>query len=236
MSQEVVELTNEITEGIMDYVTPAVDKAMDMGKKYGSYVTGKAKDLYRNLPISDAQRSILFPEIEHFKDDPAGRNTLAFQSLLNLGSDAIERGAGLGALSGAGGGAALGAALASGGVPRAVDRFITGFRQGRGGVASRIGSGAFRAGRSLVGSGVRAVGGGVGGGIAGGIAGARGGRETGAKIAGAAALGVPAALAGPFAGLGGSLLGAAGAGDIAAAVTKAQKKLAAGGGDGTIFA
>jgi len=36
--------------------------------------------------------------------------------------------------------------------------------------------------------------------------------------------------------LGGSLLGAAGAGDIAAAVTKAQKKLAAGGGDGTIFA
>ena len=220
----------------MDYVVPAVDKTMDMGKKYGSYVTGKAQDLYRNLPISDAQRNILFPEIEHFKDDPAGRNTLAFQSLFNLGSDAIARGAGLGALSGGAGGGALGAALASGGIPRTLDRFITGFRQGRGGLASRIGSGAFRAGRSLVGSGARAVGGGAGGAVAGGLAGFRGGRETGAKIAGAAALGVPAALAGPFVGLGGSLLGAAGGSDIASAVTKAQKKMAAGGGDGVIFA
>jgi hypothetical protein len=216
MSQEILEKTNEISESIVDYV-----------KDFGRQV----KSTYRSLP--QAQKDIFFPEVEGLKKTPGALSRILYTAGVDLGQQAIQRGAGIGAALGAGGGAALGAGIASGGVPRALLGALGGFRAAKkGGIPGKIGNAAFMLGRTLVGSAARAgIGAGLGG-VGGGIAGFRGGRETGAKIAGAAALGTPAALAGPFAAGVGALAGGALSSDIASAVERARKQLAAGGRSG----
>ena len=216
MSQEILEKTNEISESIVDYV-----------KDFGRQV----KSTYRSLP--QAQKDIFFPEVEGLKKTPGALSRILYTAGVDLGQQAIQRGAGIGAALGAGGGAALGAGIASGGVPRALYGGLLGFRAAKkGGIPGKIGNAAFMLGRTLVGSAARAgIGAGLGG-VGGGIAGFRGGRETGAKIAGAAALGTPAALAGPFAAGAGALAGGALSSDIASAVERARKQLAAGGRSG----
>jgi len=210
MSQEIVEKTNEISEGIVDYMTSAgelakstkrfLDRSYEMDKR--GYLTGPSAK-----PIQ-------------------------YGALVDLGTQAQLRGAGMGFRGGAAGGAALGGSIASGGIPVAIDRAIRGFKGGKGAIGkiagALIGGLVAPLARGAIGAGL--------GGAAGGIAGFKGGRETGAKIASAGLLGAPAALAaGPVAGgvlgLGGAAIGS----DIMKALEKSQKKMAAGGGQGIIF-
>ena len=218
MSQEILEKTNEISESITDYMKTAAD-----------YVGRGAKSLYDNLPISDTQRNILFGDIEGLKKYGGGK-TIAFGALRDLGTQAIQRGAGSGALGGAAGGAALGGSIASGGIPAIIAGIGRGAAKGRGGIG-KIAGGLAGGIKSLLGAGTRgAIGAGLGG-AAGGVAGFKGGRQTGAKIASAAALGAPAGLvagavpAGVL-GLGGAAVGS----DVMKALEKSLAKMSAGGG------
>ena len=238
MSQEVLVKTNEITEGILDYVKTAAEYADAPASRIanmaglGSYYQQARDALGVAKRVSDKSYRI---DKEGFLTGKSAK-PIQFSALAGLGDEAIKRGAGTGLRLGAAGGSLLGAAIASGGIPRALSGAYGGFRAGKGGLPGKLGSAAFNLAKTLVGSGVR---GGIGAGlgaVGGGAAGFRGGRETGAKIAGAAAGGtIPATLFGPFAGGAGGLIGAAGASDIASALTKAQKTLRTGGPDSVFF-
>ena len=224
MSQEILEKTNEISEGITEYMKTAADYAGGLGDAAGMAYKGLRRSFDR--------------DIEGFVTGPSSK-PIQFGALLDLGTKAIKRGAGSGAFGGAAGGAALGGSIASGGLPAIVAGFgrgaAKGAAKGRGGIG-KIASALTGGLTSVLGAGTRgAIGAGLGGAV-GGLAGFKGGRQTGAKLAGAGALGAPAALiGGPLAGAALGAGGAAVSSDIAKALETARARMAAGGGQGIIF-
>lgn len=204
-----------INEGIEDYIPDGIKDAWK-----ATYAVGKAA---------------VMPEVQGWmKNFP----TIAGSGLYKAIQQGLERGGGVGAVSGAGGGAAIAGGLASGGLfNRPFQAFknsmTNNLAQGKGTAKSRILKALGASAASLFGAGARTAGAaGIGGGI-GGVLGWKGGREAGAALAGAGALGGPAGLlVGPKSGAALSALGALVASDAVKKLDTSRRELTPGGGGG----